>query len=136
MSPRLARIILKILYWLPAVLYMALIFYLSSSQPPQAAREVPAYFDIKMIHIVEYGVLNLLVFFALDRTSNMPFIWKIIYSVAITILYGLTDELHQVFVPGRSGKLIDVAANLIGCAIAQAGVYSFRVKFPGNNDDI
>jgi len=115
---------------------MALIFYLSSSPPPQAAREVPIYFDIKLIHVVEYGVLNLLVFWALDKTSDIPFIWKIIYSVAITILYGLTDELHQIFVPGRSGKLIDIAANLIGCIFAQFSIFAFRVKFRGNIDDI
>jgi len=115
---------------------MALIFYMSSSLPPQAAKEVPVYFDIKLIHIVEYGILNLLVFWALDRTSDIPYIWKIIYSVAITILYGLTDELHQVFVPGRSGRLIDIAANLVGCVIAQIFVFAFLVKFRRNIDDI
>ena len=126
----------KIRYWLPAALYMGLIFYLSSSPPPQAARAVPAYFDIKIIHIIEYGLLNLLVLFALDKTSDIPFVWKALYSAAITIIYGLTDELHQVFVPGRSGKLIDIVANLIGCIIAQLSVVAFRVKFRRNIDDI
>ncbi len=115
---------------------MAFIFYLSSFPPPQAAREVPVYFDIKLIHIMEYGALNLLVFFALDRTTRIPFVWKMVYSIAITILYGLTDELHQVFVPGRSGKLIDIAANFIGCMVAQSFVFAFRVKFRRNIDDI
>jgi len=107
---------------------MVLIFWLSSSPPPPPARAVPVYFDLKLIHIMEYGALNLLVFWALNRTTRIPFIWKIIYSIAITILYGLTDELHQVFVPGRSGKLIDIAADLIGCIIAQTGAVLFRVK--------
>lgn len=107
---------------------MALIFWLSSSSPPPPAKAVPVYFDIKLIHIMEYGVLSLLVFWALDRTTSTPFVWKIIYSISITMLYGLTDELHQVFVPGRSGKLIDITADLIGCIIAQTGVVFFRVK--------
>lgn len=118
----------KALYWLPAILYMGLIFYLSSFPPPQAAREVPVFFDIKVIHILEYGMLNLLVFWGLDKTSDIPFIWKAVYSVGITLIYGLTDELHQVFVPGRSGKLIDIAANLIGCIMVQCGIFAFRVK--------
>ncbi len=126
----------KFAYWLPAVFYMALIFYLSSSPPPQAARDVPVFFDIKLIHIMEYALLNFLIFFAIDKTSDIPFLWKAVYSVAVTMMYGLTDELHQVFVPGRSGRLIDIAANLIGCAAAQACIAVFCVKFPRNIDDI
>jgi len=132
----LKKTLFTIVSWTPAIAYMALIFWLSSSPPPPPARAVPVYFDIKIIHIIEYGVLNLLVFLALDRTADIPFVWKMIYSVAITILYGLTDELHQVFVPGRSGKLIDIAANLIGCIIAQTGTALFRVKSSIGSVDI
>lgn len=130
------KYLLNILFWAPAVLYMALIFFLSSAPPPQAARTVPVYFDIKIIHIVEYGVLNLLVYWALAKTSCIAYGWRAAFSVGITVLYGLTDELHQVFVPGRSGQLVDVAANFLGCTIAQASVFMFRVKFRQNNDDI
>lgn len=122
----------KLIYWLPAVLYMALIFYMSSNPAPEAIRRVPIYFDIKIVHIVEYAVLSLLYFFALDRTAKIPLTWKLIYSIALAFLYGLTDELHQVFVPARSAKLIDAFADLIGAAIAQvfvwiAGRYNSRL---------
>lgn len=117
-------------------MYMALIFFLSSAPPPQAARTVPVYFDIKIIHIVEYGVLNLLVYWALAKTWDIGYIWKAVFSVATAVLYGLTDELHQVFVPGRSGQLVDIAANFLGCTITQASVFMFRVKFRRNNYDI
>lgn len=122
------RIIKSALYWLPAFSYMALIFVLSSFPPPQAAREVPIYFNVKLIHIIEYGVLNLLVYWAISRTSSMTYGWRASYSVAIAVLYGLTDELHQVFVPGRSGQLIDIFANLIGCVSVQLGIFVCRMR--------
>jgi len=115
---------------------MALIFVLSSFPPPQAAREVPIYFNVKLIHIIEYGVLNLLVYWAISRTSSMTYGWRASYSVAITVLYGLTDELHQVFVPGRSGQLIDIFANLIGCVSVQLGIFVVRLKSRREINDI
>ncbi len=118
----------KFIYWIPAILYMALIFYMSSHPAPEAAREVPIYFDIKIVHIVEYAILSLLFFFALDRTARIPLVWKLIYAVALTYLYGLTDELHQVFVPFRSGQLIDTMANLIGASAAQAFVWMLNIE--------
>lgn len=107
------------LYWLPSILYMALIFYLSSYPPPEPVKSAPIFFDIKLVHIIEYGILNLLLYWAIDKTIDIPDNWKIIYSIALTILYGLTDELHQVFVPGRSGRLIDIVANFFGCVVTQ-----------------
>lgn len=104
----------KAIYWAPAILYMALIFYMSSFPAPEAAGAFPIYFDVKAIHIVEYGVLTYLLFFALDKTTEISFAWKIVFSIALSYLYGLMDELHQVFVPRRSAALIDTVANIIG----------------------
>ncbi len=99
---------------------MALIFYMSSFPAPEPVKAVPIFFDIKIVHIVEYGFLSFLVYYALDNTTSLSLFWKMIFSVEITILYGLTDELHQIFVPGRSGRLVDIFANFIGCVIFQS----------------
>lgn len=107
---------------------MALIFYMSSNPVPPPAREVPIFYDIKLIHIIEYGILSALYFYAIDKTSKIPLIWKMIYAVMLTLIYGLTDEFHQIFVPGRSARIADVAANVIGAIITQAGIWGIKKK--------
>ena len=131
-----------ILYWLPAFLFMALIFYMSGNPAPEPVKAVPIYYEIKLVHIVEYGTLCALIFYALYKTAKIPLNWQIIFSVTLTYIYGLTDELHQVFVPTRSGKLVDTVANLIGSAIFCLAAYLIisgrnkkKVKFPGNIND-
>jgi VanZ family protein len=113
----------NIKYWIPAILYMALIFFMSSHPTPEPVRAVPIYFDIKVVHIIEYGILSALIFYSLNKTTKIPLIWQLIYAVALTYIYGLTDEFHQVFVPGRSAKLTDTIANFIGASITQATIW-------------
>lgn len=115
----------KLLRWLPAVLYMILIFYLSSYPAPPPAKAMPIYFDIKLIHIIEYGVLSALIFFGLNRATKIPLAWQIIYSITLTYMYGLTDEFHQIFVVGRSASLIDTIANFVGASLFQALIFFF-----------
>jgi len=115
----------RIFYWLPALLYMALIFYMSSHPSPEAARRLPVYFDIKLVHIIEYGILTALYYFALTRSFFLKKSCLNAYSFMLTVLYGLTDEFHQLFVPSRSGKLEDIAADMIGAGIFLASIYLY-----------
>ncbi len=114
--------------WLPATLYMCLIFYMSSHPAPAPIKAVPIYYDIKLVHVIEYGVLSGLIFFGIFNTYDIPLSWMSIYSITLTYIYGLTDELHQVFVPSRTGRLTDTIANFIGAIIFQAVIYSFVKK--------
>lgn len=41
---------------------------------------------------------------------------KIVYSIAIGSIYSCTDEIHQIFIPGRSGEFTDVMLDSIGIA--------------------
>ncbi len=126
------RAINRVLYWLPAVLYMALIYYLSSAPPPQAARMAPQLMDIKFTHIIEYFVLACLIYYAVANTSDISFKWRATYAVMLTYIYGLTDELHQAFVQGRSSSLIDPFTNLAAACLAVAVVYYFKRKAEKN----
>lgn len=72
----------------------------------------------KAAHISAYFILGILLFNLLKQ-YNLG-VKKIIFiSVAIAMLYACTDEIHQMFVPGRSGEVRDV---LIDTAGAAAGV--------------
>lgn len=69
------------------------------------------------MHIVEYGILSSLILYALLKTTRNQG-WKLYGLIAILVLgYGMSDELHQHFVPGRSGQLIDLVANLMGTGL-------------------
>ena len=64
----------------------------------------------KCAHAGEYAVLGVLLTMALtDRRRVMP-------AAAIGILYAASDEIHQLFVPGRSGQLRDVLLDSAGVA--------------------
>ena len=103
-----------VLYFLPAILYMGLIFYLSSRPAPPLAREWPTWWGIKSIHVVEYAVLAGLLWCGFARgTVARP--WVIaLASVAVTFLWGISDEIHQAFVPERTALAMDAVSDLVG----------------------
>jgi VanZ family protein len=103
---------------------MASIFFMSSGQPPEPAKHAPIFLRIKLTHFIEYAVLNLLIFFAIRTTTRIPYSWQAVYAVFLTYIYGLTDELHQVFVLGRSASFIDSFTNLAAAVTAQAVIWA------------
>jgi VanZ family protein len=107
-------------YWLPVWAYCAAIFIQSSFPTTQQLPQWP-YLD-KILHIAAYTLLGLLFFRALATgrladNRNM----SLIFSILFAGLYGLSDEFHQSFVPGRSAEAADALADLIGGFIG-AGV--------------
>jgi VanZ family protein len=62
----------------------------------------------KAVHTIEYSVLGVIgvnVFRKLHFTKNHAFIWTWILG----ILFAISDEMHQMTVPYRSGKILDIA---------------------------
>ena len=93
---------------------MALIFVISSFE-----LEVPGirHFPLrdKGIHFLEYAVLGWLCAAASSRTWPSASAWRTAaFAVFISTLWGLSDEIHQAFVPGRSSEVADVIADLLG----------------------
>jgi VanZ family protein len=108
--------------WPVVLLWMLLIFALSSipSEVQQPGR-LPV---DKAAHLVEFGVLGfLLTWMAGRRTSSTSA--AVAAGIALTVIYGATDELHQAFVPGRDPSLDDLLADVVGAvagaALAAAG---------------
>lgn len=117
------QVLKKAPYWIPAIAYMALIFCLSSFPSPEITRSFPIYLKLKMIHMIEYGILYYLYRFAIIKTTRVSAAEAVIMCLSMTFLYGLTDEFHQVFVPTRSASLMDATANLVGALMVQGGIY-------------
>jgi VanZ family protein len=118
--------------WLPPVVYMAAVFYVSSLSNP--APEIAARVWDKAIHFVEYGVLAILFYRAFLGEGLSP-LAAALCALAATSAYGASDEWHQLFTPGRSSDVHDWFADTIGgtCGIAVyaiAVIAARRSRFP------
>ena len=100
----------RVLPWTPAVLWAGVIFWLSS-RPTLPGPDVP-HLD-KAAHFGAYAVLGALLAFATDR-RGLP----LALAAALGVLYGALDEVHQMYVPGRSPDPLDWAADTAGVAAA------------------
>ncbi|MGB5701565.1 MAG: VanZ family protein, partial [Polyangiales bacterium] len=78
-------------------------------------------FRDKAIHFVEYAVLGWLCAYAASRSWPSAAVWRTaLFAVFVSALWGLSDEIHQALVPGRSSELADVVADLLGSAVGAA----------------
>jgi VanZ family protein len=101
-------------YWLPAIAWMVVIFALSSRTRVSVAPEYWTNFMFfKTLHVIEYAVLYALTLRGLAHGSK-PTTQHYQKSAIITILYAISDEIHQTFVPTRQGTLRDVLIDSIG----------------------
>jgi VanZ family protein len=103
--------------WAPALAYMALIFLLSSFrlQAP-AIDELP--FKDKLVHTIEYAVLGGLCSYASVRTWPLHHgLRTMLVGAFLATAFGVTDELHQSFVPGRNADLMDIVADALGALL-------------------
>lgn len=100
------------------LVWMALIFWLSS-QPHLPSAPEP-WLDLllkKLAHAGMYAVLAALWWQAL-LTTPMNSASAAFLAVAISAVYGASDELHQYFVPGRNARLTDVLIDALGATAA------------------
>ena len=105
----------RLIYWLPSIVWAIIIFSISSTP----GNELPSLkFGLdKLAHITVYGIFSYLLLFAFANSSNKNYVQKIYYSFLISFLYGVFEEYHQLFVPGRFFSYVDMYANLIGSIV-------------------
>ena len=111
-----------VLYWLPLILYCLLIFIQSANPSPEQIPSIP--FVDKVLHFTAYGIMGILFYRAyqtLRIKDNIQLL--MLLSVVSASLYGISDEIHQSFVPFREASVGDVIADTIG---AFSGVYLYR----------
>jgi len=101
--------------WAPVAVWMAVIFIASSRSVPAAVSRVPDWIP----HAIEYAVLAVLSCRAMAGGLHAPVAPSVAAgAMAFAFLYGVTDELHQSFVPGRFAEAADLVKNLAGAALA------------------
>jgi len=128
------------IYWVPVLAWMCLIFSASSDQKSfqhssrliapvirwlfphmTEAKVAELVFGLrKLAHFTEYAILAMLLWRALRKTSNKaarPWVWReAIWAFALAALYAASDEFHQLFVPTRQASVWDVLIDTIGAA--------------------
>ena len=102
--------------WFPLIAYCIFIYFQSSHPTPQ---EIPSFrFMDKMLHIAAYAVLAILFYRAyqtLPIRHNLRLL--VLLSILSASLYGISDEIHQYFVPFREADIFDGIADTIGAII-------------------
>jgi VanZ family protein len=100
---------------------MGLIFIISSFPGKKLPPLFP--FSDKIFHLLEYALLG----FLLRKAINLSdFRYPAVLAIIIGILYGITDEIHQYFVPGRECDIFDLTFDAFGCILAQWKIFYKR----------
>jgi VanZ family protein len=106
--PRWARDVVPLFFW------MGLIFFLSD-QPRllEIESELNEKTFYKLAHVLAYAILAWLWWRALN--SDRQVTWRVLgLAFTLATLYGISDEVHQLFIPGRHGRLADVLFDTAG----------------------
>jgi VanZ family protein len=115
----------RLVRWGPAVACAVVIFGLSSVGSLPAP---PGGLTDKHAHFLTYGVLAALVVWGLTDRAPSRTTWRIAAAaVALATLYGVSDEVHQSFVPGREVSALDVAADFGGAALAAVALRAWAI---------
>jgi VanZ family protein len=130
-----------------ALLWAAFIFYLSTATFGQDTSQSlltgavaflhvtlsPAAFATvhevcrKLAHLAEYGILSLLLYRSLPTPGGGER-QRALWSVLAAAAYSLTDESHQLFVPGRHASIVDCAIDSTGAALAVLLALGYTVR--------
>ncbi|GEN46657.1 VanZ family protein [Alkalibacillus haloalkaliphilus] len=123
----------KLVSWLAVLMWMGLIFYFSH-QPGEQSSELSGsvvdlvlsivpfidadtdwvhYLIRKAAHFFIYFVLGILVMNAL-RVSGVELKRSAWVTIVVCLLYAISDEVHQLYIPGRSGEVSDVVLDTVG----------------------
>ena len=131
--------------WLPVAVWCGVIFLFSSWETPPSPQDTLLNFLLKKTaHLIEYAVLYFLTFRAINysigwrakgprsSTRSLSIVGtrtsergrarqdpnRYLYPLLFTILYAISDEIHQSFVSGRHGRTADVLIDAAGALLA------------------
>lgn len=128
------------LYGAIVIILMAIIFYLSH-EPASASRELSSSITDTMVMLIEkiapISGINIDVFHHLLRKSAHFFAFlvlgffallafnpnreggsrQVLMALGLCVAFAVSDEIHQLFIPGRSGEIRDVLIDSVGSSV-------------------
>ncbi len=106
--------------WLPAIAVMAVIFVLSSQSGLRVSDDAAVDRPFRISgHLLAFASLAALLLVALSH-GRRPRLRDAAIAFGLTVLFAISDEWHQSFVPDRSGRLDDVVTDPIGALVGLA----------------
>lgn len=104
--------------FIPVLLSMMLIFY-ASHQPGESINLIDIPNVDKLLHSLVYAVLAYSALIAVSPAIRIRNVKTVgILVVMFCLVYGVTDEYHQSFIPGRSSSIWDMLADTLGAGLA------------------
>tara|TARA_R110001592_G_scaffold113558_3_gene312793 strand:+ start:992 stop:1390 length:399 start_codon:yes stop_codon:yes gene_type:complete len=116
-------------YYLATALYCAFIFWMSNQSHPPGA-EIDFEGSDKVAHFLVYGVLAGIISIGMHRAPQMhPFWLRLVVPPTFALIFGVSDEIHQLFTPNRTFSAMDMLADGLGAVVAQGlCLYIFRIR--------
>ena len=118
---------LLLYHWGPVIAWMVIIFMISSA-PQSAIEESGLVTSVSRViskpvgeiavHVFEFGVLALLVYRLAGRRERTTTAQAWVVAVGFSVLYGVSDEVHQGFVPGRDTSWVDLGYDTAGAVVS------------------
>ncbi|MCH7740297.1 MAG: VanZ family protein [Chloroflexi bacterium] len=134
--PPAAHWLIAAAYMAPAIAWAGVIYAFSSSSSPsigavgfEKGQWAPS---TVLLHMAEYAILAALLVAGMRLLAarrlgrSVPFQREmkiLVLSAFLSVLYGVSDELHQSTVAGRDASVVDVISDAVGAAIAVAAAY-------------
>jgi len=118
-------------FYLPAVLWGLCIFMLSSR--PSVRVSVDYWYNFaffKTLHLIEYAMLFTFLYRAVINTTDYGKFKSGCVALGLTIVYAISDEVHQTFVPTREGRVRDIVFDTIGGLMAWYSIWNFLPILP------
>ena len=110
---------MKLRYWLVTIFYCVGIFVMSH-KPALIDVELPFPGADKLIHAILFGGLATIVSIGMRRSGkSLSFARQFYLPVLFATVYGISDEIHQYFVPGRHFDPLDILADTAGAVAVQ-----------------
>ena len=108
--------------WVPTLFWCLVIFVLSSLPGADfSANKGDNFLIRKSLHVIEYGVLTVCLFRATKKVG---------LAVLLSILYAVSDEVHQDFIIGRTGKVSDVLFDGFASMLAGLILWKYFQNLP------
>ncbi len=104
--------------WGPTLIWMGLIFILSSRQRITVSHTYAVNFLVfKTLHVIEYAILYTLMARSMVLSRKRPAHDALLIAFILTLIYAVSDEFHQTLVLSREGTPRDVLIDTVGITI-------------------
>ncbi len=126
-----------LVYWVPVTGCAAAIFFLSSLTNPQ--EQLPSFLrelSDKLLHLAEYAILSALWYRAFRWAAGPRIaVAAVFLAIVAGSIYGVTDEVHQAFVPMREASVLDWVADTVGSVIGALGMRWIGHRYHGYSSE-